>query len=98
MNRGEWRQAAEYFADDVRHHLGVWQEVNQRTVGGKKLLTDNLEDIFGTFPIGGWRSLTSWLKAMPLSRDVESPGHIGACNAARERRLTTQSAAHRQTL
>jgi hypothetical protein len=25
MSRGEWRQAAEFFADDVRHHLGVWQ-------------------------------------------------------------------------
>ena len=53
MSRGEWRQAAEFFAEDVRHHLGVWQDGNQRTVGGvggKKLLTDNLEDIFRTFP------------------------------------------------
>ena len=50
MNRGEWRQAAEYFADDVRHHLGNWQGGQQRTVQGKKVLTDNLEDIFRTFP------------------------------------------------
>ena len=53
MNRGEWRRAAEYFDDDVRHHLGMWQDGQQRTVAGKKLLTDNLEDIFGTFP--DWR-------------------------------------------
>ena len=50
MNRGEWRQAAEYFADDVRHHLGNWQDGQQRSVQGKKVLTDNLDDIFRTFP------------------------------------------------
>ena len=50
MGRGEWRQAAEYFADDVRHHLGTWQDGKQRIVDGKTRLTENLADIFGTFP------------------------------------------------
>ena len=50
MNRGEWRQAAEYFAPDVQHHLGHWQTGTEKTIGGKKLLTDNLADIFQTFP------------------------------------------------
>ena len=50
MSRGEWRQAAEYFADDVRHHLGVWQDGKQRIVDGKTRLAENLADIFGTFP------------------------------------------------
>jgi len=54
MSRGDWRQAAEFFADDVRHHLGVWQDGQQRVVGGKPgakaILTDNLADIFATFP------------------------------------------------
>ena len=50
MNRGEWRQAAEYFAEDVRHHRGNWQDGVESIVRGKKALTDNLEDIFRTFP------------------------------------------------
>ena len=50
MNRGEWRQAAEYFAEDVQHHRGNWQNGTEAIVRGKKALTDNLEDIFRTFP------------------------------------------------
>jgi steroid delta-isomerase-like uncharacterized protein len=50
MNRGEWRQAAEYFAEDVVHHRGHWQDGAEAIVRGKKALTDNLEDIFRTFP------------------------------------------------
>ena len=50
MNRGEWRQAAEYFAEDVQHHRGNWQNGTEAIVRGKKVLTDNLEDIFRTFP------------------------------------------------
>ena len=50
MNRGDWRQAAEHFDDQVRHHLGMWQDGKQRIVSGKTVLTENLEDIFGTFP------------------------------------------------
>ena len=50
INRGEWRQAAEYFAEDVQHHRGTWQDGAEGIVRGKKALTDNLEDIFRTFP------------------------------------------------
>lgn len=50
MNRGEWRKAAEYFADNVQHHRGNWQDGAEGIVRGKKALTDNLEDIFRTFP------------------------------------------------
>ncbi len=50
MNRGEWRQAAEYFAQDVQHHRGNWQNGTEAIVRGKKALSDNLEDIFRTFP------------------------------------------------
>jgi len=50
MNRGEWRQAAELFAPDVRHHLGTWREGGEGIVQGKQTLTDNLQDIFTTFP------------------------------------------------
>jgi len=50
MNRGEWKQAAALFAQDVRHHLGNWQQGAEAVVQGQKALTDNLEDIFRTFP------------------------------------------------
>lgn len=50
MNRGDWKQAAELFAPDVRHHLGSWREGREGIVPGQKILTDNLEDIFRTFP------------------------------------------------
>ena len=50
MNRGDWRKAAEYFADDVQHHRGNWQDGAEGIVRGKQALTDNLEDIFRTFP------------------------------------------------
>ena len=50
MNRGEWRQAAEFFAFDIQHHRGNWQTGTESIVRGKKVLTDNLEDIFRTFP------------------------------------------------
>jgi steroid delta-isomerase-like uncharacterized protein len=50
INRGEWRQAAEYFAPDVQHHLGNWQTGTEAIVRGRKVLTDNLEDIYRTFP------------------------------------------------
>ena len=50
MNRGDWKQAAEFFAPDVQHHLGNWQSGKEAIVRGQKTLTDNLEDIFRTFP------------------------------------------------
>lgn len=50
MNRGEWQRAAEFFAPDVRHHLGTWREGEEGIVSGQKALKDNLEDIFRTFP------------------------------------------------
>lgn len=50
MNRGDWKQAAELFAPDVRHHLGMWRQGSEGIVRGKKTLIDNLEDIFRTFP------------------------------------------------
>jgi uncharacterized protein (TIGR02246 family)/steroid delta-isomerase-like uncharacterized protein len=50
INRGEWRQAAEMFAPDVHHHLGTWRQGSEVIVTGQKILTDNLEDIFRTFP------------------------------------------------
>jgi steroid delta-isomerase-like uncharacterized protein len=50
MNRGDWRQAAELFALDVQHHSGNWQTGTEAVFRGKTLLTDNLEDIFRTFP------------------------------------------------
>ena len=50
MNRGDWRQAAEYFADDVQHHRGNWKDGTESIVRGKQVLADNLEDIFRTFP------------------------------------------------
>ena len=50
MNRGDWKQAAGFFATDVRHHLGNWQSGSEAIVSGPKVLTDNLEDIFRTFP------------------------------------------------
>ena len=50
MNRGEWQRAAEFFAPDVRHHLGTWRDGGEGIVSGQKALTDNLEDIFRTFP------------------------------------------------
>src|SRR5919204_1768008 len=50
MNRGNWREAAELFAPDVRHHLGTWPAGEERIVRGKQTLMDNLQDIFTTFP------------------------------------------------
>jgi len=51
MNGGRWREAAEMFSPEVRHHLGTWGESGgERTVQGKELLTQNLDDIFQTFP------------------------------------------------
>jgi hypothetical protein len=32
MNRGDWQQAAALFAPDVRHHLGNWQQGDERVV------------------------------------------------------------------
>jgi len=64
MNRGEWRQAAEYFAEDVQHHRGNWQDGAESIVRGKKALMGNLEDIFRPFLIGRWRSSSSLLMAI----------------------------------
>lgn len=50
MSDGSWREAAELFAADVRHHLGSWPQGSQAIVRGKATLTANLEDIFRTFP------------------------------------------------
>ncbi len=51
MNRGEWQQAAELFAPDVRHHIS-WRGDGKEEVivSGRTTLADNLKDIFGTFP------------------------------------------------
>lgn len=50
MNAGDWKHAADLFAPDVRHHLGNWREEGEAIVHGKQALTENLEDIFTTFP------------------------------------------------
>ena len=50
MNQGQWKEAAELFSVDVRHHLGTWQSGQERTVSGQETLTANLEDLFRTFP------------------------------------------------
>jgi predicted ester cyclase len=50
MNAGDWKQAAELFAPDVRHHLGSWRDEKETIVQGKQTLTENLQDIFATFP------------------------------------------------
>jgi hypothetical protein len=50
MNRGDWRQAAAFFAPDVPHRSGNWQTGTEAVFRGKTLLTDNLKDIFRTFP------------------------------------------------
>ena len=50
MNRGDWKQAAALFSSDVRHHLGNWQQGTETIVRGQDTLTDNLADIFRTFP------------------------------------------------
>lgn len=51
MNRGEWRQAADLFASDVRHHIS-WRGVDKDEVivSGRTTLMENMEDIFQTFP------------------------------------------------
>jgi hypothetical protein len=50
INRGEWRQAADYFAEDVQHHRGNWPGGTEAIVKGKQVLAGNLEDIFRAFP------------------------------------------------
>lgn len=50
VNAGQWKEAAELFAPDVRHHLGSWQDGVERIVQGRETLTRNFEDIFRTFP------------------------------------------------
>ena len=46
MNSGKWREAAEMFSPEVRHHLGTWGESGgERIVQGKDVLTQNLDDI-----------------------------------------------------
>ena len=39
MNRGEWRQAAEYFAEDVQHHRGNWQTARKASSRGIAVLS-----------------------------------------------------------
>ena len=50
LNRGDWREAAELFAPDVRHHLGNWPGGQEGIVQGRQALMDNMRDIFTTFP------------------------------------------------
>lgn len=50
VNAGKWKEAAELFAPDVRHHLGSWQNGEERIVQGRERLASNFEDIFRTFP------------------------------------------------
>ena len=52
LNRGDWQQAADLFAPDVRHHLGTWRADGgvDVIVSGRTTLAANLEDIFRTFP------------------------------------------------
>ena len=38
------------FSPDVRHHLGNWQAGREGIVEGQEVLSQNLEDIFRTFP------------------------------------------------
>ena len=51
MNRGEWKEAADLFAPDVRHHIS-WRGVDKDEVivSGRTTLLENTEDIFRTFP------------------------------------------------
>jgi len=50
MNGGKWREAAEMFSPDVRHHLGNWESGREGVVQGKEVLIQNLADIYRTFP------------------------------------------------
>jgi steroid delta-isomerase-like uncharacterized protein len=51
MNSGKWRDAAEMYSPEVRHHLGNWLESGgERIVQGKDVMVENLDDIFRTFP------------------------------------------------
>jgi predicted ester cyclase len=50
MNSGKWKEAAEMFSPEVRHHLGTWESGREGIVQGKEILTQNLDDIFRTFP------------------------------------------------
>jgi steroid delta-isomerase-like uncharacterized protein len=50
MNSGKWKEAAEMFAPDVRHHFGSWEAGQERTVQGQAAMAGNLEDLYRTFP------------------------------------------------
>ena len=52
VNQGDWQQAAELFAPDVRHHLGTWRDQGSAEVivAGREVLKSNLEDLARTFP------------------------------------------------
>lgn len=50
MNSGKWKEAAEMFSQEVRHHLGTWESGREGIVQGKEILTQNLDEIFRTFP------------------------------------------------
>src|SRR5262245_19354219 len=50
LNRGDWREAAELFAPDVRHHFGTWLVGSEGIVQGRQTMMDTLQDIFTTFP------------------------------------------------
>ena len=50
VNAGNWKEASELFAPDVRHHLGSWADSVERLVQGRTTLAANFEDIFRTFP------------------------------------------------
>lgn len=65
LNRGQWKEAAEMFAPDVRHHLGNWQSGEERIVTGRQALTENLEDLYRTFP--DWR-----MEVLEMVSDGES--------------------------
>jgi ketosteroid isomerase-like protein len=50
MNRGDWRQAAEFFAPDCATPFRKLANRDRSRVPRQNLLTDNLDDIFRTFP------------------------------------------------
>ena len=71
VNAGRWKEAAELFAPNVRHHLGSWQDDEERVVQGRETLTRNFEDIFAPFRTGRWKSSRWWYRARMLSFAAE---------------------------
>ncbi len=76
------------FAPEVRHHLGTWREGSEGIVTGQQILTDNLQDIFRTFP--DWKMEIVEMVAEGESVVVRcrvSGTHLGSRNQAGQWRL-----------